>query len=309
MLARAAPGALQPPQLATLDSRHPARHPRLDALIRQRAVYVATAEWRALMYCSCVCLCCTSRFVCRAVEDSAMSSLPAAIAASVTSALAEHLRTERKMREAHLVSVRLWNSGTSASAASSLAAELCAAKKLRVLSFEDLCDKVVNSFFSLAQGTGSADAVQHQLSGLSISASASSAILSLPSPSFTLYYLLDRTRWWESRVKVEDEDSFEVFVSRPPYLRPTLLVWRAPADCHIAEHQQLHASQHHHSPLKDGPPPPQLDSLTLLPSGDAVGLISPTKSSASSRSSAQQADFSDAVRQRDDDTCVVCAAE
>jgi hypothetical protein len=241
------------------------------------------------------------------VEDSALSSLPAAISqlTSVTSALAEHLRTERKMREAHLVSVRLWNSGSSASAVSSLATEPCAAKKLRVSSFEELWDKVARSFSLLAHGMGSADAAE-ELSELSLSPAASS----LPSPPFTLYYLLDRVRWWESRVKVEDEDSFEVFVSRPPYLRPTLLVWRTPADCNLVEHQQLHASHHHHSPLKDGAPPQQLDSLlTLLPSGGAGGLTSPAKSSASSRSSAQQADFADAVRQRDDDRCVVCAAE
>ena len=182
----------------------------------------------------------------------------------------------------------------------------CAVKKLRVLSFEDLRDKVTTSF---DQGLGDTDVVQQQLSDLSVSSSSSTAIPSLASPQFTLYYLLDRTRWWESRVKVDDEDSFEEFVSRPPYLRPTLLVWRTPADCNLAEHQQLHASQHHHSPLKDGAPPQHLDSLTLPPSGVAGSVLSPTKSIASSRSSAQQADFSDAVRARDDDKCVVCTAE
>jgi len=205
------------------------------------------------------------------------------------------------------VSVRLWNSGTGGSAATSSGPDPCDVKKLRVLSFEDLYDKVAHSF-SLFPGTGSTNAVQQQLSELSLSASASSHH-SLPSSPFTLYYLLDPVRWWESRVKVWDEDSFELFVSRPPYLRPTLLIWRTPADCSLVEHQQLHASDHHHSPLKESPPPQQLLSLTLPTPVIAAGLASPAKSSTSSRSSAQQADFADAVRHRDDDVCVVCGAE
>jgi hypothetical protein len=245
---------------------------------------------------------CVVRLCLNVYEASALSDLPAAIAASVSSALAAHLRTGPQPREAHLVSVRLWNSGNSDSAAAS--PDRCDAKKLRVLSFADLCDKVARSF-SLLPNTGTS-AVQ-QLSQLSLSAAAASNH-SL-SPSFTLYYLLDPSRWWDSRVKVEDDDSFELLVSRPSYLRPTLLIWRAPADCSLVEHQQLHASEHHHSPLKEGPPPQQHLSLALLTPGSAAALASPAKSSTSSRSSAQQADFADAVRHRDDDKCVVCGAE
>jgi hypothetical protein len=131
-------------------------------------------------------------------------------------------------------------------------------------------------------------------------------IIPLSNSSFTLYYLLDPNRWWESRIKVDDEDEFDNYVQshRNYHLRPILLVWNSPVDCNLDSHKELAADQHHHSPLKDGAPPQYLSSLFIAGGGGGggaaaatAGMASPTKSSASSRSSAQQADFSDAVRQ------------
>lgn len=241
----------------------------------------------------------------------------------MTSTLASHLRSERKVREAHLVLVRLWNLGIRAASSSSVSASASSSPstidpsstlKLRASSYADLRDKVSVAFALNTIGRG-ATTMEQQLAHLQLSSSSPSAASPATSSSysaseslFTLYYLLDPTRWWETRVRVDDEDSFEVFVSRPPYQRPTLLVWRAPNDCTLAEHHEVDDRLHQHSPLKDGAPPELFTSLALA-GNPTTGMISPTKSTASSRSSAQQADFADAVRQRDDDKCVVCAAE
>ena len=227
------------------------------------------------------------------------------------------------MREAHLVLVRLWNLGIGAASSSSALASASTSPstidpsstlKLRASSYADLCDKV-SSAFALNTVARGAATMEQQLAHLQLSSfsppaasPATSVGSSTSEPVFTLYYLLDPARWWETRVKVDDEDSFEVFVSRPPYQRPTLLVWRAPNDCAPAEHQEVEDRLHQHSPLKDGAPPELLTSLALA-GNPTTGMTSPTKSTASSRSSAQQTDFADAVRQRDDDKCVVCAAE
>jgi hypothetical protein len=262
---------------------------------------------------------------------------------------------QRKAREAHLVLVRLWNpgagmaDGASAAAAAGAAAtapaltadalqQLCAPKKLRVVSYADLREKVEQQFFRTAAAAAPADTGLHQqLAQLQLShtaAASSSAAVAVPAsssplplpvvssaappasprPAFTLLYLLDPAQWWsrDFRVKVDDEDEFENYVhSNANYhLRPKLLVWNSPVDCGLPEHQQWTADQHHHSPLKGGTEPQYLQSLYLPGGGGgAVAAASPTKSSASSRSSAQQTDFADAVRQRDDDTCVVCTAE
>jgi len=241
-------------------------------------------------------------------------------------------------RESHPVLVRAWNAGHQIAAAAAAAAvtassammDAPAPVSLRVVSYADLREKVGAAFFSsaaLIAQPGAADcsdlSLVQQLAHLTVAASGMFAaaaspvatVLPVPRPQlppFVLYYLTDSERWWESRVKVDNEASFEVYVSRPLYIRPMLLLWFPPHDCHAptCAAQQLPAEHHRHSPLKDAAPV-ALPSLVPYPTAASSIIPSPTKSSGSgsSRSSAQQTDFAEAVRRRDDDCCVVCAAQ
>ena len=187
-------------------------------------------------------------------------------------------------RESHYVIVREWNSNhlTSHDTAAGISATPQPIT-LRVTSYQDLIDKVTVTFFHSTPGA---------------------------SNTFFLYYLTDGSRWWESRVKVDSEDSFDMYVSCPFYQRPKLLLWYPPSDCLDASHEKLAAEEHHHSPLKESIPPCALHSVLPPPVVATVAPLSPSISSGSSRSgsSVQQADFAEAVRRRDDDLCVVCEA-
>ena len=75
-----------------------------------------------------------------------------------------------------------------------------------------------------------------------------------------------------------------------------------------ASHEKLAVEEHHHLPLKERIPPCALPSALSPPVVANAASFSPSVSSGSSGSSAQQMDFAKAVRYRDDDLCVVCEA-
>jgi hypothetical protein len=237
----------------------------------------------------------------------------------------------RKAKEVHLVFVRRWNAaGVDESIG---ATEACQPKKMRVSSYEELQRKVAEAFgydsmggalqstkitsvageaaacstVSASSAVDPSTVLTPGFSSLRLSAAAATAAAA--PPLFTLYYILDPSKWWTTRIKIDDEDEFKNYVQsqRNYHLRPVILVWNSPSNCAIVEHADLAIGDHQHSPLKDGTPPQQLDALLPMAYFSSASVISPSKSG-SSRSSAQQADFSDAVRHRDDDCCVVCKA-